>query len=129
MGGLGAAAGLFVLAGSAVADPTGTTVTISDCSAPSQLEGAMSTAVTVAITFSCSGTITLGAPLVVPSGHTVSLSGAGQNVVLSGGNATSMIVDNGNLTLAHRQDGRTRRQRHRAVRGGHRHRHRHRGDP
>ena len=60
----------------------------------------MSSAVNVAITFSCSGTITLGAPLVVPAGHTVSLSGAGQNVVLSGGNATSMIVDNGNLTLA-----------------------------
>ncbi len=81
---------------------TPTPVVVSDCTDSSGLSAALANNGTdVAVTFSCSGTIPIAAPLVVGAGDTVSIAGAGQSVVLEGAGASQiLLVEGGTLTLS-----------------------------
>ena len=78
------------------------TLTVSDCSAPSGAAGRLVevTAATMAddtIVFSCSGTITLAATIVIDKDLTI--DGAGQSVTISGGNAVRVFTVNAGKTF------------------------------
>lgn len=82
---------------------TATAVTVSDCASPDGITQAVTgDGADVAITFSCSGTITLSSPLTVATGDDVSIDGTGHSIVLSGGGGTQLlqVASGGSLQLA-----------------------------
>src|ERR1035438_2906406 len=74
---------------------TPTPVLVSECSSATGLRSAIEDNTDVAVTFSCSGTIPISTPLVVGATQTVSIDGAGQSVVLDGGEASRIITVKG----------------------------------
>ena len=79
------------------------TVTVTDCSAPSGAAGRLVEVITAAaagdtVNFSCSGTITLTATLLIDKDLTI--DGSGQTVTISGGNAVRVLMIDPGLTVA-----------------------------
>ncbi len=78
------------------------TVTVTDCSAPSGAAGRLVEVITAAapgdtVNFSCSGTITLTATILIDKDLTI--DGSGQTVTISGGNAVRVFITDVGVTV------------------------------